>query len=51
VLYLVLANSAAQLERMTRKWQSLPSWALFRGTEVVEKGSHPVERLEVALVP
>ncbi|MFH0944702.1 MAG: C45 family autoproteolytic acyltransferase/hydrolase [Planctomycetota bacterium] len=45
VLYLFLANSALELHQMTAKYDStLPSWAVFKGDKVVEKGYHPVER-------
>ena len=37
---LVIANSALQLFQMTKAYQSLPSWALFRGDTVVERGYH-----------
>lgn len=43
VLYLILANSALQLYDMTKRWQSLPSWALFRGERVIRRGYHPVD--------
>ena len=37
---LIVANSALQLFHMTRTFQYLPSWALFRGDSVVDKGYH-----------
>ena len=37
---LIIANSALQLFQMTKAYQSLPAWALFRGDSVVEKGYH-----------
>ncbi len=49
-LYLVLANSQGQLERMTRAWRrDLGSWAVVRGDEVVDRGHHPVERFQLEL--
>ncbi len=45
-LYLFLANSAGQLYQMTKKWQVLPSWAVFRGDQVKEKGYHRVARFD-----
>ncbi|MEW6744642.1 MAG: C45 family autoproteolytic acyltransferase/hydrolase [Planctomycetota bacterium] len=44
VLYLLLANSALELYQMTKTYQrAVPSWALFKGEDVVTKGYHPVE--------
>lgn len=44
-LYLVAANSALQLWRMTRAYQpSLPSWAVARGDEIKEQGFFDPER-------
>ncbi len=41
VLYLFLANSGMQLYDMTRAYhRGLPSWARFRGDEIVERGVH-----------
>jgi hypothetical protein len=37
---LIVANSALQLYQMTKSYQILPSWALFRGDTVVERGYH-----------
>jgi hypothetical protein len=37
---LFIANSALQLFQMTKAYQPLPSWALFRGENVVERGYH-----------
>jgi hypothetical protein len=37
---LIIANSALQLFQMTKAYQALPSWALFRGEAVVERGYH-----------
>jgi hypothetical protein len=37
---LIVANSALQLFQMTKAYQPLPAWALFRGETVVEKGYH-----------
>ena len=50
VLYLLLANSAQELYQMTKKWQLLPSWAVFRSDQVKDKGFHAVERFRVELV-
>ncbi|MCX6558514.1 MAG: C45 family autoproteolytic acyltransferase/hydrolase [Candidatus Aminicenantes bacterium] len=40
MLTLIIANSALQLYQMTKAYQILPSWALFRGENVVERGYH-----------
>ncbi len=41
VVYLVIANSALELHRMTKSYhRGLASWALFRAGEVVEGGYH-----------
>jgi len=49
VVYLVIANSALQLYQMTKVYQPVPSWALFKGERVVEKGYHPKEGFEIEL--
>jgi hypothetical protein len=49
VVYLVIANSALQLYQMTKVYQPVPSWALFKGERVVEKGYHPTEGFEIEL--
>ncbi|MEI6613711.1 MAG: hypothetical protein WCL37_02325, partial [Chrysiogenales bacterium] len=40
MMTLIIANSALQLFQMTKAYQLLPSWALFRGEKVVERGYH-----------
>jgi hypothetical protein len=37
---LIIANSALQLFQMTKAYQSLPSWAIFRGEKIIERGYH-----------
>jgi len=39
-LYLVIANSALELYQMTKKYQSMPAWVLFKGDKLVDKGYH-----------
>jgi hypothetical protein len=46
---LVIANSALQLFQMTRSFQPLPAWALFRGVSVVERGYHHPEAFRIDL--
>jgi hypothetical protein len=48
-VYLLVANSALQLYRMTRRYQSLPSWAVFRGDTVTMKGYHAADDCEIVL--
>ena len=49
-VYLFTGNSALQLYQMTKRYQSLPSWAVFKGENVVEKGYLEVEGLSVSVV-
>jgi len=37
-IYLFVSNSALQQYQMTKRYQPLPSWALFKGEQVVERG-------------
>ena len=48
VVYLLIANSALQLYRMTEKYQRIPAWALFKGSEIVKQGYHPVENYTIS---
>jgi hypothetical protein len=48
VMYIIAANSALQLHEMTKKYvRDIPSWAVFSGDEVIEKGYHPVAAFEM----
>ncbi len=38
VIYLFIANSPLQIFEMTKRYPSLPSWALFKGDRIVDKG-------------
>jgi len=41
VVYLFAANSALELHHMTKTYhRALPSWAVFKGEEVVDQGHH-----------
>lgn len=40
VVYLVIANSALQLYEMTKKYERVPAWALFKGDRVIDQGYH-----------
>jgi len=44
VCYLIAGNSALELYQMTKRYQSLPSWGIYRGDQVVDKGFHEVDR-------
>jgi hypothetical protein len=45
VLYLFVTNSAMQLYHMTRNYErGIPSWAVYKGEEIVRKGYHPIAR-------
>jgi hypothetical protein len=45
VLYLILANSALELHEMTKAHSAaIPSWAVFKGSEIRDQGYHVVER-------
>ncbi|RJP72988.1 MAG: hypothetical protein C4539_02625 [Ignavibacteriales bacterium] len=39
-VYMFLANSAQQLYQMTKKHQSMPAWALFKGDKIIKRGYH-----------
>jgi hypothetical protein len=49
VIYLFLANSAMELYHMTKRHQSLPGWALFKGDQIVDRGYRLVDGLVVDL--
>ncbi len=49
-VYLMAGNSALEQYHMTKRFQPLPSWAIFKGETVVEKGYHGVEELVVDVV-
>jgi hypothetical protein len=46
-LSLVIANSALQLWQMTKSYAPLPSWALYRGERIVERGYHMPEEFKI----
>ncbi len=50
VLYLITANSALELYQMTKSYtRDLPSWAVFKGDKVADRGYHAVERFTLPL--
>jgi hypothetical protein len=49
-VYLVIANSALQLYWMTERYQRMPSWALFKKDEMVKKGYHSPENLQLTIM-
>ena len=44
-LYFFVANSGVQLWQMTRRYQGLPVWALFKGEKIVDRGYLPAGHL------
>ena len=48
-VYLYLANSAMELYQMTKRFQNLPSWALFQGETATEKGYFTPPECKVSL--
>jgi len=48
-VYLVIANSALQLYQMTKQYNSMPSWAVFKKDEMVEKGYHSVKNFNLTI--
>ncbi len=48
-IYLFVSNSALQQYQMTKRFQPLPSWAVFKGEQVVERGYHSVPEMTVEL--
>jgi len=47
VAYLVISNSALQLYQMTKVYNAMPSWAIYKGDTITKKGFHPVEGFEI----
>jgi hypothetical protein len=48
VVYLVLGNSALEIYHMTKRYQPVPSWAVFKGDQIIERGYHPPEGFGVS---
>lgn len=46
-LYIFIGNSAQQLYQMTKAHQTMPAWALFKGSRIVKKGYYPVDQFEI----
>jgi len=42
-VYLFIANSALQLYQMTKNFNRMPSWAVYKGDRITEKGYHQPE--------
>ena len=47
-VYCFVANSGVQLWQMTRRYQPLPVWALFKGDQVIERGFLPAAHLTIS---
>jgi hypothetical protein len=45
-VYLFVGNSALQQYQMTKRYQPMPSWAVFKGENIVERGYHTIPELE-----
>lgn len=43
--YIFLANSAMEIYQMTKRYQTFPSWAIFKSEKIVEKGFNEKEDL------
>lgn len=48
-VYIFIGNSAQQLYQMTKAHQTMPAWALFKGSRIVKKGDHSNPLLEINL--
>lgn len=48
-VYIFIGNSAQQLYQMTKAHQTMPAWALFKGSKIVKKGYHCNSALEIVL--
>lgn len=50
VMYVIAANSALQLHEMTKRYtRDIPSWAVFSGDEVMDKGYHAPSGFEITI--
>jgi len=48
VIYLIIANSALELHEMTKRYsRNIPSWAIFKGDEIISKGVHQVDGMTI----
>ncbi len=47
VVYVYAGNSALQMYHMTKRFMPLPSWGVFKGENIVERGYHPVPAMEI----
>jgi hypothetical protein len=47
VLCLIVANSPLELYQMTKRYAGFPSWGIFKGEQIIERGYHTVGALEV----
>jgi len=48
-VYIFIANSAQQLYQMTKAHQTMPAWALYKGSRIVKRGYYPNSPLEINL--
>jgi hypothetical protein len=48
-VYIFIGNSAQQLYQMTKAHQTMPAWALFKGSRIIKRGYCPVDGFEIKL--
>lgn len=48
-VYVFIGNSAQQLYQMTKAHQTMPAWALFKGSRIVNKGYYPHQNFKINL--
>jgi len=49
IAYLFVSNSALELYQMTKQYNRMPAWSVFKGDRIIEKGYHPVKRFCINL--
>lgn len=50
IWYIFIANSALELYHMTKRYQILPSWAIFKGEKIVDRGFNEERELTIPLM-
>lgn len=48
-VYIFISNSAQQLYQMTKAHQTMPAWALFKGSKIIKRGYHTNSTYEITL--
>ncbi|MCD6117095.1 hypothetical protein J7K93_08780 [bacterium] len=49
IVYLFVSNSALELYQMTKQYNRMPAWSVFRGDRIVKRGYHSVKRFCIDL--